>query len=173
MIYSANKITKKSNKVESSQKFDVINTELLGTRDVSKKSENSSEPRTEQDGMNEYVETADEIKDNEVGKQKPENSSGQDEKNKSFEGKKEMEWLDHSEVQSHKHASFGKGLLLCDYQVDMFSSVLMITSLLQVVHRLDPSGLSRICIHKLDASCFNNLQQVCKYQVASSLIFTD
>ena len=28
-------------------------------------------------------------------------------------------------------------------------------------------------IHKLDASCFNNLQQVCKYQVAASLIFTD
>ena len=31
------------------------------------------------------------------------------------------------------------GLLLCDYQVDMFSSVLMITSLLHVVHRLDAS----------------------------------
>ena len=64
--------------------------------DVSKKSENTSEPRTEQDGMNEYVETAGEIKDNEVGKHKPKNSSGQDEKNKSIEGKEEMEWLDHS-----------------------------------------------------------------------------
>ena len=96
---------KKSNNVESSQKFHVINTELLGTRDVSKKSENSSEPRTEQDGMNEYVETAGEVKDNEVGKQKPENSSGQDEKNKSIEGKEEMEWLDHSEIQSQKRAS--------------------------------------------------------------------
>ena len=106
---------------------------------MSKKSENSSEPRTEQDGMNEYVETAGEIKDNEVGKHKPENSSGRDEKNKSIEGKEEMEWLDHSEVQSQKHASFGKDLLLCDYQVDMFSSVLMITSLLQVVHRVDAS----------------------------------
>ena len=134
-----NKITKKSNNVESSQKFDVINTELLGTRDVSKKSENSSEPRTEQDGVNEYVETAGEVKDNEVGKQKPENSSGQDEKNKSIEGKEEMEWLDHSEVQSQKHASFDKGLLLCDYQVDMFSLVLMITSLLQFVNWLDAS----------------------------------
>ena len=55
---------------------------------MSKKSENSSEPRTEQDGMNEYVETAGEVKDNEVGKHKPENSSGQDEKNKSIEGKR-------------------------------------------------------------------------------------
>ena len=87
---------------------------------MSKKSENSSEPRTKQDGMNEYVETAGEVKDNEVGIHKPENSFGQDEKNKSIEGKEEMEWLDHSEVQSQKHASFGKGLLLCDYQVDMF-----------------------------------------------------
>ena len=63
---------------------------------MSKKSENGSEPRTEQDGMNEYVETAGEVKDNEVGKHKPENSSGQDEKNKSIEGKEEMEWLDYS-----------------------------------------------------------------------------
>ena len=106
---------------------------------MSKKSENSSEPRTEQDGMNEYVETAGEVKDNEVGKHKPENSSGRDEKNKSIEGKEEMEWLDHSEIQSQKRASLGRGLLPCDYQVDMFSSVLMITSLLQVVHRLDAS----------------------------------
>ena len=87
---------------------------------MSKKSENSSEPRIEQDGMNEYVEIAGEVKDNAVGKHKPENISGQDEKNKSIEGKEEMEWLDHSEVQSQKHASFVKGLLLCDYQVDMF-----------------------------------------------------
>ena len=117
VIYPSNKITKKSNNVQSRQKFNVFNTELLGTRDVSKKSENGSEPRTEQDGMNDYVETAGEVKDNEVGKPKPENSSGRDEKNKSIEGKEEMEWLDHSEVQSQKHASLGKGLLLCDYQV--------------------------------------------------------
>ena len=89
--------------------------------------------------MNEYVETAGEVKDNEVGKHKPENISGKDEKNRSIEGKEEMEWLDHSEVQSQKRTSFGKGLLLCDYQVDMFSLVLMITSLLHVVHRLDAS----------------------------------
>ena len=38
--------------VESNQKFDVINTELLGTRNESKKSKKS----TEQDGMNEHVE---------------------------------------------------------------------------------------------------------------------
>ena len=43
-------------------------------------------------------------------------------------------------------------------------SALMITSLLQVVNRLAAS-----CeLHAmLDASCFINLQQVCKYQVAS------
>ena len=41
-------------------------------------------------------------------------------------------------------------------------SGLMITSLLQVVNRLDASWLSRLFIHKFDASCFNNLQQVCK-----------
>ena len=40
---------------------------------------------------------------------------------------------------------------------------LMITSLLQVVNMLDVSWLSRLFIHKLDASCFNNLHQVCKY----------
>ena len=51
---------------------------------------------------------------------------------------------------------------------------LVMTSLLQVVNRLDASSLSRCFIHKLDtASCFNNLQQVCKYQVASSMISTD
>ena len=97
-------------------------------------------PRTEHDnGRGPRTEQAGEVKDNEVGKYKPENSSGRDEKNKSIEGKEEMEWLDHSEIQSQKHASFGKDLLLCDYQVDMFSSVLMITSLLQVVHRVDAS----------------------------------
>ena len=44
--------------------------------------------------------------------------------------------------------------------VNIACSGLMITSLPQVVNRFD-------------ASCFNNLQQVCKYQVASSLISTD
>ena len=77
---------------------------------MSKKSENSSE----QDGMNEYVETAGEVK---VGKHKPENISGQDEKKKSIEGKEKMECLNHSEVQSQKHAScseYAAGLLPCD-----------------------------------------------------------
>ena len=41
------------------------------------------------------------------------------------------------------------------------------TDLLQVAR----TDLSRLVIHKLDASCFNNLQQVSKYQVAASLIF--
>ena len=170
VIYPPNKVSNKSNNVEGNQMFYLINTELLGTRNESKKSENS----TEQDGMNEYVEggeaskdikeikkndaiasasskpengskpdkvsndkkgtntvetskkanketklsedklesdfdkdalktgpeTPGEVKDNEVGKHKPENSPGQDEKKKSIEGKEEVEWLDHSEVQS-------------------------------------------------------------------------
>ena len=60
---------------------------------------------------------------------------------------------------------------------DVFNSIpfhrfgLMIASLLQVVNRLDASLLSRFLIHKLH--CFNNLQQVCKHQVASSLFFID
>ena len=33
--------------------------------------------------------------------------------------------------------------------------------------------LQDLFFNKLDASCDNNMQQVCKYQVASSLIFTD
>ena len=41
------------------------------------------------------------------------------------------------------------------------------TDLLQIAR----TDLSRLVIHKLDASCFNNLQQVSKYQVAASLIF--
>ena len=40
---------------------------------------------------------------------------------------------------------------------------LMITSLLQVVNRLDASWLSRLFIYKPCLSCFNNLQQVCRY----------
>ena len=43
------------------------------------------------------------------------------------------------------------------------------TGLLQVVL----SDLSRLVIHKLAANCYHNLQQVCKYQVATNLIFTD
>ena len=47
---AANKITKKFNNVGSNQQFNV-NIELLGTKNDSKKSDNS----TEQDGMNEYM----------------------------------------------------------------------------------------------------------------------
>ena len=42
-------------------------------------------------------------------------------------------------------------------------SSLMITSLLQVINRLNACGWSKLFIHKFDVSCFNNLQQVCKY----------
>ena len=39
--------------------------------------------------------------------------------------------------------------------------------------RLDDSKSAAACklIGKFDGSCFNNLQQVCKYQVSSSLTF--
>ena len=49
---AANKITKKFNNVGSNQQFNV-NIELLGTKNDSKKSDNS----TKQHGMNEYVAT--------------------------------------------------------------------------------------------------------------------
>ena len=49
------------------------------------------------------------------------------------------------------------------------SALMRSTGLLQVVL----SDLSRLVIHKLAANCYNNLQQVCKYQVAARLIFTD
>ena len=42
-------------------------------------------------------------------------------------------------------------------------SGLMITSLLQVDNWLDANWFSRLFIHKLDASCLNNLYQVYKY----------
>ena len=48
-----------------------------------------------------------------------------------------------------------------------WSNLMRSTDLLQVAR----TDLSRLVIHKLDASCFNNLQQVNKYQVATSLIF--
>ena len=57
--------------------------------------------------------------------------------------------------------------------VHIACSSLMITSLLQVVNRLDASWFSRLFIHKLDTSCFEDSHQACKYQVASSLTFTD
>ena len=47
-------------------------------------------------------------------------------------------------------------------------SGLMITSLRQVINRLDASLLSRLFIHNIHTSCFDNLQQV-----ASNLISTD
>ena len=47
---------------------------------------------------------------------------------------------------------------------------LIITSLLQVANRLDFQLAS--CFNNF-TSCFNNLQQVCKYRVSCSLILTD
>ena len=52
--------------------------------------------------------------------------------------------------------------------VDIDCSGLTITNLLQVVNRHDATWLSRLFMHRLDPSCFNSLQQVCKYQVAPS-----
>ena len=43
--------------------------------------------------------------------------------------------------------------------VHIACSGLMITSLLQVVNRLDASRFSALFIHKLDASCFNNFSK--------------
>ena len=48
-------------------------------------------------------------------------------------------------------------------------SGLMTTSLLHVIKLI----LKTSYFYKLDVSCFNNFQQVCKYPVASSLIFAD
>ena len=50
---------------------------------------------------------------------------------------------------------------------------LMTTSLLEVVNRLVASELPKLVINRLVASFRNKLQQVCKWQVAKSLILTD
>ena len=56
-----------------------------------------------------------------------------------------------------------------DIRMRMACKSLLTTSLFQVVNRLDAS--CRV-IHRLVTSCFNMLQQVCKWQVATSLILT-
>jgi hypothetical protein len=48
------------------------------------------------------------------------------------------------------------------------STLMRSSNLLQVV----PSDLSKLVIHKLAASWWNNLHQVCKCQLAASLIFS-
>ena len=73
-----------------------------------KSREEKSESDFDKNALKSGSETPGEVKDKEVGKHKPENSPVQDEKNKSIEGKEKMEWLDHSEVQSQKHASCSK-----------------------------------------------------------------
>ena len=144
-------IASASSKPEDGSEPDKMSDDKKGTNTVetskkankeTKSSEDKLEGDFDKDALKTGPETSGEIKDKEVGKHKPENISGQDEKKKSIEGKEEMECLDHSEVQSQKHAScseYAAGLLPCDHQVDMFSSVLMITSLLQVAHRLNAS----------------------------------
>ena len=71
-----------------------------------------------------------------------------------------------SQPHSRKRAS-------CTMSVVRIACSGLIISLLQVVNRLDASWLSRLFIHKLNASCFNNLQQAWKYQISSSLTFTN
>ena len=44
---------------------------------------------------------------------------------------------------------------------------------LWISNSLDASSLLRLSIRKLNASCFTGLQQICKYQAGSTLIFTD
>ena len=51
--------------------------------------------------------------------------------------------------------------------------LMIITSLLQVLNRLAERLKTCRTACRLDASCFTNLQQVCKYQVAASLIFRE
>ena len=46
-------------------------------------------------------------------------------------------------------------------------------TLWQVVSRLIANLLSKHVVHRLATSCFNKLWQVCEWQVATSLIFTD
>ena len=83
-------------------------------------------------------------------------------------------------VHSEKRASSSKsaaGLCLAIINpisgwVRIACSSLIIPSLLQVVNRLSSSLLSGLFIHRLDASCFDNSHQVCKYHVETSLIFT-
>ena len=53
----------------------------------------------------------------------------------------------------------------------IFTDLMQLDALNRLVLQVAGTDLSRLVIHKLDASCFNNLQQVSKYQVAASLIF--
>ena len=46
----------------------------------------------------------------------------------------------------------------------------LVTSLLQVVNRRDKLIVKTSSVFKLNASCLNNLQHVCKYQVAAGLM---
>ena len=64
-------------------------------------------------------------------------------------------------------------LQACRLVACVCSNGFMVRNLLQVVKRLDEIRLSKRFIHKLDASCRNNLHQVCKQQVASGMICTD
>ena len=57
--------------------------------------------------------------------------------------------------------------------VPMSCDNLLTTSLLEVVNRLVASELPKLVINRLVASFRNKLQQVCKCQVAKSLILTD
>ena len=82
-------------------------------------------------------------------------------------------------IHSQKRASWSKsavGLLPCSHQDDIRMRSYRLL-------RLDDNKSAARCqqawwklivktFHMLDASCVNNMQQVCKYQVATSLIFT-
>ena len=119
-------IASASSKPEDGSEPDKVRDDRKGTNTVetskkankeTKSSEDKLEGDFDKDALKTGPETSGEIKDKEVGKHEPENSPGQDEKNKSIEGKEEMECLDHSEVQSQKHAScseYAAGMLPCD-----------------------------------------------------------
>ena len=92
-------IVSASSKPENGSKPDKVNNDKKGTNTVetskkANKETKSSEDKLEgdfgKDVLKTEPETAGEIKDKEVGKHKPENSPGQDEKKKSIEGKEKM-----------------------------------------------------------------------------------
>ena len=88
--------------------------------------------------------------------------------------------LNYIAIHSQKGTSCSKpvaGLLPCHHQANIMMRCLLglddnNSSPLQVVNGLDINIIETF-YPQLDVSCFNNLQQVCKYQVATSLFFTD
>ena len=93
-------IASASSKPENGSEPDKVSDDKKGTNTVETSKKANEEAKSSEDKLEGYFdkdplkigpETPGEIKDNEVGKHKPENSPGQDEKKKSMEGKEKME----------------------------------------------------------------------------------